>query len=114
MSPYEVLFAKEPIILAEVMLSAPKAQNEKELDVYVKDLKSNAGVINDKVNKNLNNSHEIQKKYYDKSVRATRRFDVGDLILLVNERNISGESHAFKIRALGPFKIINIFNDFLN
>jgi hypothetical protein len=57
MSPYGVLFAKEPIILAEVMLSSPKVQNEKELDVYVKDLKSYAGLINYKVNTNLNNSH---------------------------------------------------------
>jgi len=33
------------------------------------------------------------------------------MVLLINERTISGESKSFRERAIGPYKIIGKFND---
>ena len=114
LSPYEALFAKSPIILAEVMLAVPVDSNQKEKTQYVKDLKRNASETNRKVNNNLELAREKQKKYYDQSVKANRNFTIGDNVLLINERDKIGESKAFKERALGPFKVLNTFNNDLD
>ena len=114
LSPYEALFAKSPTILAEVMLAVPVDTNQNEITQYVKDLKRNASEINRKVNNNLDLAREKQKKYYDQSVKANRNFTIGDNVLLINERDKTGESKAFKERALGPFKVLNTFNNDLD
>jgi hypothetical protein len=114
MSPYEVLFAREPVKLADVILSKPISLPEKKTSEYVDELKQNALKINNRINENLKRAQEIQKKYYDKTIKNSRKFEIGDLVLVVNERSILGESSAFKNRAIGPYKIVGKFNDDLN
>jgi hypothetical protein len=36
------------------------------------------------------------------------------LVSVVNEKSVVGQSHAFKVRANGPFKIVGMFSDDLN
>ena len=62
----------------------------------------------------MTKAHDVQKKQYDQFVRNSRQYELGDLVSVINERSIVGQSHAFKDRAIGPFKIVGKFNDGLN
>lgn len=42
------------------------------------------------------------------------KFEVGDLVFLVSNRAILGQSKAFRDRAIGPFRVLGLFNDDLN
>lgn len=63
------------------------------------------------MNDNLEVARAKQKKYYDKRVSEVAVYNVGDWVLVVNERNKVGESKAFKDRALGPFKVVVVETD---
>ena len=110
-SPYEANYGRAPITLADVMLSTPVDLSERSTSDYVVQLKQNASRINKKINEHLDKAHQKQKKYYDRFVNDVVKFNVGDLVLLNNERKLVGESKSFRVRALGPFKVISKFND---
>ena len=110
-SPYEVLFARKPRVLADVMLSTPVNLTEKPIDKYIAELKENATDIYSRVNERLNKARERQKKHYDKFVQCSTKYKVNDLVLLLNEKSVAGESKSFRHRASGPHKILEMFND---
>ena len=115
LTPYEALYARQAIKLSDVLLDSPvNFEENQNLDQYVTGLKQKASVIHKRINENLLKAHDVQKKYYDRQMKNTRVYAVGDLVSVVNERSIVGQSHAFKDRALGPYKILSIFNDKLN
>ncbi len=117
LTPYEALFARKPIKLADVMLDSPvnmTSHSQEDIVEYVEELKENSKRIHDKLNENLSKAHNVQKKYYDQAIRDTRKYQIGDLVSVVNERSIVGQSHAFKDRVIGPYKIIKKFNGDLN
>ena len=109
-APYEVLFGRKPIVLADVILSNPVVVKESDMSSYVSSLKSNAARLNKVVNSNLSKAYERQKTQYDKFVHDNLAFNVGDLVLVRNERNLAGESKCFKNKAIGPFQITSKFN----
>lgn len=114
MSPYEALFARKPTRVEEVILAEPFILPEESVDGYLKKLKENAIQIREKVNKNLEVARSMQKKMYDKTVKDFIKHNVGDLVLLSNERNKVGESKAFKEHAFGPYRVVASFNNGLN
>ncbi len=114
-SPYEALYARDAVKVSDVMLSTPVVLNtEENVDKYTENLRNSAAVIHAKVNVQLEKARQVQKHYYDRAVKNSRKYEIGDLVSVVNERSISGQSHAFKDRAIGPFKIVGVFNDKLN
>jgi hypothetical protein len=99
------------------MLDSPvnvTSHSQEDIVEYVEELKENSKRIHDKINENLSKAHNVQKKYYDQAIRDTRKYQIGDLVSVVNERSIVGQSHAFKDRVIGPYKIIKKFNGDLN
>ena len=109
-SPYEALFARKATSLADVLLRTPVSL-EGKTENYVSMLRENAYNIKSRIKQNLDEAHKRQKIQYDKLVRDSQQFKVGDLVLLVNERSIAGESKSFKPRAVGPYRILAKFND---
>ena len=109
-SPYEVLFGRKPKIVADVILAKPVDEQELDMNDYVVKLKNNASRLREVVNNNLKKAYEKQKFQYDKFVHMGKQFEVGDLVLVRNERNKVGESKCFKERAIGPFQIMDKFN----
>lgn len=67
--------------------------------------------INEVVKYNLNHAQVRQKRYYDKFVKDSIKFQIGELVLLTNKRSKPGESRSFVDKAIGPFKIVGFFND---
>ena len=67
--------------------------------------------IQNKVRDQINKSQTRQKEYYDRFVRNSAQFNAGDLVLVVNERSIIGQSKSFRNRLICPFKIIDKYND---
>jgi hypothetical protein len=110
-SPYEVLFARKPRVVADVILSTPIDFHGKSIDDYLSGLRQASSKIQEQVSCSLAKSRATQKKQYDKFINAKRQFEVGDLVLLTNDRHKVGDSKSFRERAIGPFKIIEIFND---
>jgi hypothetical protein len=113
LTPNEALFARKPIKLADVMLDSPvnvTLHSQEDIVEYVEELKENSKRIHDKLNENLSKAHNVQKKNYDQAIRDTRKYQIGHLVSVVDERSIVGQSHAF----VGPYKIIKKFNGDLN
>ena len=91
------------------MLDSPvnvTSHSQEDIVEYVEELKENSKRIYDKLNENLSKAHNVQKKYYDQAIRDTRKYQIGHLVSVVDERSIVGQSHAFKDRVIGPYKII--------
>jgi hypothetical protein len=111
-SPYEANFGRVPITLADVMLTSRELDlgGERRLSDYVDQLKSNASKVNKKMVENLAEARATQKAFYDRSAKEMTVFKVKDWVVVINERNKTGESKSFKERALGPFEVVEIFN----
>ncbi|RNA38447.1 Retrovirus-related Pol poly from transposon [Brachionus plicatilis] len=96
----------------DVVLNNPVVINKTpKLKHYVSNLKDNLKTINGIVRNNLEQAQARQKNHYDKFVRNGVKFKEGDLVLLTNSRVKPGESQAFITRAIGPFRILSLFND---
>jgi hypothetical protein len=113
-SPYEALYAREPVKVADVLLATPIGEATRNVSEYVDNLKRSAAQIHAKMNEHLDSARAKQKQYYDREVKNLRQYRVGDLVGVVNERSLVGQSNAFKDRVLGPFKIIKTMNEGLN
>ena len=110
-SPYEVLFGRRPSVLADVILSRPVEINERPLAKYVADLKNNLIKTQQLVQSKLDRARSRQKEYYDRFVKSSACFSPGDLVCVINERSIVGQSKSFKDRTIGPFRVLKRFND---
>ena len=110
-SPYEVVFGRKPSILADIVLSRPVQVDPKPLAQYLSDIKQSIKETSHHVGEQIAKAQSRQKEYYDRFVKSSHRFKPGDLVRLVNERSLLGQSKSFRIRACGPFKILKQFND---
>lgn len=110
-TPYEMLFGRQPVRLADVVLESVSVEQEKSLNSYVQGLRQEISNMHEKASRELDKAQLRQKENYDRFVNSRKTFKIGDFVLLVNERQIAGESKSFRQRALGPFKICDIFND---
>jgi hypothetical protein len=110
-SPYEVVFGRKPVLVADIVLSNRVNVDPKPLAEYLKNIQDSSAQIQNKVRDQINKSQVRQKAYYDRFVRNSAQFSVGDFVLLVNERSIVGQSKSFRDRLIGPFKIIDKYND---
>ena len=110
-SPYEMLFGRKHISVADVVLNNPVVLSESDPDSFVSKIKQSLEKINRVVSNNLDEARTRQKAQYDKFVKNSLKFVVGVLVLLTNTRVKPGQSYAFSPRAIGPFQILNVFND---
>ena len=110
-TPYEVVFARKPVVVADIILSNRVNVESKPISDYVKSLGEASFHIQDQVRSQIAKSQSRQKDYFDRFVKNSAKFCVGDSVLLINERSIVGQSKSFRDRTLGPFKILEIYND---
>lgn len=103
---------KKPFQLAEVVLNAESlVTKDIDYDSYVANLKEDCQRVRKCVKHNIDLAHMIQKKYFDRFVKNSVDFKVGDLVLIINGRNKKGELKSFKARYLGPYEILEIRNE---
>ena len=110
-SPYEVVFGRRPVMTADIILSNRVNVDSKRLAEYLRNLQDSSTQIQTKVRSQMNKAQAHQKAYYDRFIRNSAQFNLGDLVLLVNKRSIEGQSKSFRNRLIGPFKIIDKYND---
>lgn len=109
-SPYEILFARKPIVITDAILKPSVSSSPVPLDAYLRNMHDTSRQLHLRVNSNLEKAHEEQKKFYDRDVNEKYKFLIGDYVLLSNERQKVGESRSFTPKFLGPFVIIDHYN----
>ena len=68
--------------------------------------------INSILNHNKAIAQERQKEYYDRNVKRSVFFKVGDIIKLANFRVRPGHSKEFEVKFLGPYVITESLNEY--
>jgi len=71
-------------------------------------LKRSANYINDLIHENTIVAQDIQKENYDKSVKNSKKFNVGDSVKIDNFRVKPGHSKAFTEKFLGPYTVAEL------
>jgi hypothetical protein len=110
-SPYEVLFGRRAVKIVDAILRPEEARTVRQVSNYVNDLKSSLSRIGRVVGGNLEKARVDQKTQYDKFIRDAVHYAVGDLVVLINIRNKPNESKSFKLKAIGPYRIIEKLNE---
>jgi hypothetical protein len=108
-SPFEVLFARKPTLVADVALKA----NDYSRQEFIHELVKRSAIIRNIVNRNLEFARERQKKYYDRLVRHSKVINVGELVLIRNFVLTVGHNKAFEAKFHGPFRVIRKIGDIL-
>ena len=113
MSPFEALFNRPPVLVADVILNNSFSENTKSRDIsdFTKSLKARALEIAEMLKLNAQIAKNKQKLQFDKQVKHKATFKVGDLVKVNNCRKEIGLSKAFTPKFLGPFRIVKQFND---
>jgi hypothetical protein len=83
----------------------------KPISKYIEELSGVPNRVRSCVKKQTLVTHAKQKKQFDRFLKDSVEFKVGDLVLVVNQRKAAGESKSFRDRLRGPFKIVDRFND---
>jgi len=115
-TPFEILYGKEFVFPLDCQSNMiPNKEIDKKLiDQYIETIKQNKEKLSQIVNEQTNKSVSAQKRYYDKTIREKNKFKVGDLVLLENFQKRVEHTSKFEPEKIGPFEIIEIFNDNLN
>jgi len=113
MSPYEALFGRPPVLVADIILNNDLPPNTKVRDIseFVAGIKKNALKLNEVLNERTAAAKEIQKTQYDKSMRAKTVYRLKDLVMLNNCRREPGLSKAFTEKFTGPYRIVKFIGD---
>jgi len=107
LSPYEALTARKPVLVADVIMNNKSLANTRIKDIsdYVWALKRSATYISDLIHENTIAAQDIQKENYDKTVKNSKQFAVGDSVKIDNFRVKPGHSKAFTEKFLGPYTV---------
>ncbi|CAF0947830.1 unnamed protein product [Brachionus calyciflorus] len=65
----------------------------------------------EKIQDKMRKSQENQKRQYDSKVRDQIKFDIADLVILVNSRTRPGQVRSFEPKFIGPYKILEQVTD---
>jgi hypothetical protein len=114
-SPFEALFGRKPVLIADVVNNnkLPAGTLIKNVSDFVLNLKIRAYEMNRIIQSKLDESHEKQKVFYDKSIKNHINFKIGDTVKLINYAVKEGHSKAFTEKFIGPFKIVDKLNDLI-
>ena len=113
MSPYEALYARKPVLVADVILNNQLPANTRLADVsnFICGLRRSAESISKIIARNTIEAQQRQKQYYDRFTRNRVKFEIGDSVLIFNYRTRIGFSKAFEPKLLGPFVVKRILGD---
>ena len=108
MTPYEAVFGRKPVLLADVVLNnqLPHYTRVNDVSKYVLGLRENATSIIKRVKSSLLTAQAKQKSLYDNQLKYRNEFAVGDLVMINNTRQRPNHSKAFEPKFIGPYKIV--------
>ena len=106
-SPFEAVFGRPPVLVADIISGNQLPPSTKLNDVadYVIALRKSAGRINEIVKRNTATARSRQKANYDRFVRQNNEFNVGDKVKIINHRHQAGLSSCFEAKFLGPYVV---------
>ena len=102
-TPHELIFGKEATIPSEF------AQNKLPLtyNLFLKTLQDKLAETQSLAKIRLHAAKEKSKRFYDQKLNI-QNYDVGDTVYLLNDT----KSSKLDVEHSGPYKIINVFNDY--
>ena len=103
MTPYEALFGRKSVIVADVILNnqLPPDTKLRDISEFVKALRSHADFVSQVVRENTLIAKERQKANYDRFIKCSNEFKVGDYVKINNCRRHIGLSKAFEPKFIG-------------
>jgi hypothetical protein len=113
MAPSEALFNRPPVLMADVICNnrLDKDTNIDNVSEYTLNLWHNAQRVRQVVSFNKSIAQEKQREMYDRFVKDSRKFEIGDLVKIKSYKKKTGVCAAFQEKFSGPLKIINKFGD---
>lgn len=108
-SPFYIVHGVNATLPIDVdMLPASEVEDE-DVDSRVARLR----IIRENTASYYNAGKGKQKEKYDKN-RVKVKFEVGDLVMVYNPRNFKSLSRKLLCRWMGPYEIVEVYNDYLN
>lgn len=111
-SPFYMLHARQPRLPSEVMYGSYKEseQNESDVQTRVRQMCNRYNAAAQLVQSNNKKAKQQQKRQYDKRVRF-RPYKIGEMVYINNPKSVRSK---LTPRWIGPFQVIQEFNDGLN
>jgi len=113
MTPYEALFGRPSVKVSDIILNSQLPGDTKVKDVaeFTLALRKAALNVNRIIEENTRIAQIKQKEQYDKFVRDTRTFKIGDLVKIRNSKHKKDATAAFEPKFIGPYKIVKLLGD---
>ena len=104
MTPYEAMFARQSVSVADVIMSNQLPSDTKLAEIlqFTKTLRARAAVICQKINENTEAAQFKQKVYHDKFVKNNKEFKLNDIVKINNYKHTVGLSRSFEKKFIGP------------
>ena len=108
MTPFEAHFGRPGYLVSDLILNYPLPASTSYRDVseYTVELWNNSQRLNAIIRSNLAAAHEKQKTNYDKSVKDSRIFALGDAVKPINYSKKIGKSACFQDKFLGRLGLL--------
>jgi hypothetical protein len=112
-SPFEAVFGRKPVVLADVILNnqLPYYTRLSDVSKYIIGLRLTAKDISDRIRNNIRIAQARQKANYDNETRDSVIYVIGDQVMINNTKQRVNHSKAFEPKFLGPYRIIKICNE---
>jgi hypothetical protein len=113
MTPFEAQYGRKSIMVSDVILNNQLPADTKIKDVaeFTLALRQAALRVQKVIETNTREAQIKQKSDYDKFVRNSNTFIVGDYVKIKNMRHLIGKVSAFEKKFIGPYKVSRVFND---
>jgi hypothetical protein len=113
MAPSEALFNRPPVLMADVICNnrLSRDTNIDNVSDYTLNLWRSAQRVREEVSFNKGVAQGKQKEMYDRFIKNSRTFNVGDLVKIKSFKKTLGVCSAFVERFSGPLKIVKKFSE---
>jgi hypothetical protein len=111
-SPYQMLFAKQPTLPIELILGKPSPDDISVDSEYVDTLRQKLEKIHEFARANLNISTTDMKRRYD-SKSCSHSYNIGDNVWLFSPTRVKGRCPKLQRPWVGPFTVTHKISDIL-
>jgi hypothetical protein len=112
-TPNKLMLGREVLKPVDLVFGVPIENREhSSIHSYVKELEENIKLTHDVARENLRESVTLNKRDYDVRIRQSR-YEVGDLVYVLNNQPKPGISRKLQPIYKGPLLVVNILSDVL-